>query len=61
MKQKIIQYIKDNPAIKVTYIAKACGITSSALSKAINYHPDLLPNKYVEPIMQFLKKYGFKE
>lgn len=61
MKEKLIQYIKDNPAIKLSYIAKSCGITPALLGKAVNYHPDLLPNKYVPAITQFLKKYGFKE
>lgn len=60
MKQKLIQYIKDNPAIKVRYIAEACGTTSATLSRAINFNPELLPDKYVPAITKFLEKYGFK-
>lgn len=61
MKEKLIQFIKDNPAFKIKYIAESCGITPAALGKAINYHPDLLPDKYIAKLTEFLKKYGFKE
>lgn len=61
MKEKLIQYIKDNPALKIKHIAESCGILQTTLGKAVKYHPDLLPDKYVPALTQFLIKYGFKE
>jgi len=59
MEEKIVNFVKERPALSVNYIEKEAGLAQGTLSKAVRGVRNLT-SKHIEKLIPVLEKYGFK-
>jgi len=59
MHEKIIEFLKDHPAVSLNQLEKAAELPQSLLSKAMK-GIRRLNQKHIEKLVSFLVQYGFK-
>ena len=61
MIEKIVQFVKDRPALKVSAIEKEAGLWKNALANMINGAPGRsFPDKLIWPLCETLCRYGLE-
>jgi len=60
MQEKIIEFLKERPALSVNQLEKEAGLPPTTLSKAVRGERKL-NDSHIEKLLPVLKKYGFSE
>ena len=60
MQEKIIEFLKERPALSVNQLEKDAGLPPTTLSKAVRGERNL-NEAHIQKLMPVLKKYGFIE
>ena len=60
MEEKLMQFFKDHPHLKIQGIEKEAGIPGGMLNKVLKDERDL-PEKHIQPLKRVLANYGYKK
>ena len=60
MQEKIIDFLKERPALSVNQLEKEAGLPPTTLSKAVRGERNL-NEQHIQKLIPILKKYGFNE